>query len=296
MISPPRPKGPPLNALRAFEASARLGGFAAASEELSVTPGAVAQHIKALEAWAGEKLFERRSQGVELTALGQNVLGDFSAAFDQLGDAVQALRAHTASRHIRIATLPSIAQLWLSSRLPALRLAVPDVTFSITAMENAPNLRREPYDLSIFMQDVPAPAKKSRPSPVLLGEDVIFPVCAPEISARLQRPEDMDAEIFLHDVSWDRDWALWMAKADMPGDLDISGPIYSLYSLAVEEAKNGAGLLMGHQALIQPLLDSGVLVEPFSQRLTLSRNMVLNAAQAPGTRDVLDAVVTSLTA
>ena len=52
-VAPPRPKGPPLNALRAFEAAARLGGFAKAAEELSVTPGAVAQHVKALEAWTG---------------------------------------------------------------------------------------------------------------------------------------------------------------------------------------------------------------------------------------------------
>ncbi|MBL4766165.1 MAG: LysR family transcriptional regulator, partial [Rhodobacteraceae bacterium] len=237
MISPPRPKGPPLNALRAFEASARLGGFSAASEELSVTPGAVAQYIKALEAWAGEKLFERRSQGVVLTALGQNVLGDFSAAFDQLGDAVQALRTQTASKHIRIATLPSIAQLWLSPRLPALRLAVPDVTFSITAMENAPNLRREPYDLSIFMQDLPTRAQKHDRAPIHLGADVIFPVCAPEVAARLHRLEDMSGETFLHDVSWSRDWDLWMASADMPGDIiETSGPVYSLYSLAVEEA------------------------------------------------------------
>ena len=68
-VSPPRPKGPPLNALRAFEAAARLGGFANAADELCVTPGAVSQHIKALEDWIGADLFERRSQGVRLSAL-----------------------------------------------------------------------------------------------------------------------------------------------------------------------------------------------------------------------------------
>ena len=80
-VSPLRPQGPPLNALRAFEAAARLGGFAAAAEELCVTPGAVAQHVKTLESWADALLFERRSQGVRLTAIGEHVLADFVSAF-----------------------------------------------------------------------------------------------------------------------------------------------------------------------------------------------------------------------
>ena len=81
-VSPPRPKGPPLNALRAFEAAARLGGFALAAEELSVTPGAVSQHIRALEDWAGVALFERRAQGVRLTPEGAALAPRFARAFD----------------------------------------------------------------------------------------------------------------------------------------------------------------------------------------------------------------------
>ena len=88
-VSSPRPKGPPLNALRAFEAAARLGSFSAAGHELCVTPGAVAQHIKSVEAWAGGRLFVRRAQGVALTALGAGILPAFVTAFDHLGEAVQ---------------------------------------------------------------------------------------------------------------------------------------------------------------------------------------------------------------
>ena len=89
MLTPPKPAAPPLNSLRAFEAAARLGGFKAAAAELSVTPGAVAQHIKQLEAWCGAQLFERKSQGVRLSALGAAVSADFSAAF---GDGVAGLK------------------------------------------------------------------------------------------------------------------------------------------------------------------------------------------------------------
>ena len=110
-ISPPRPKGPPLNALRAFEAAARLGGFTPAADELCVTPGAISQHIKSLEDWAGSPLFVRRSQGVSLTELGESVAAEFSTAFDAMGNAVRALRTRAAQSSINIAALPSVAQL-----------------------------------------------------------------------------------------------------------------------------------------------------------------------------------------
>jgi LysR family glycine cleavage system transcriptional activator len=85
-VAPTRPKGPPLNALRAFEAAARLGGFAKAAEELSVTPAAVAQQIKSLESWSGAPLFERRSQSVQLTDLGREMFAELKIAFDRLGE------------------------------------------------------------------------------------------------------------------------------------------------------------------------------------------------------------------
>ena len=92
-LLPPRPRGAHLNAMLSFEAAARLGGFAAAADELSVTPGAVSQQIKALEDWIGAPLFERRTQGVALTALGQGARDEFTSAFDSLGHALHALRA-----------------------------------------------------------------------------------------------------------------------------------------------------------------------------------------------------------
>ena len=118
MVSPPRPKMPGLNSLRAFESAARHESFADAAMELSVTPGAIAQQVKALETWTGKKLFKRHSQGVELTTLGASTLSDFTTAFDALGEAVIKLRANAVPQEIRIAALPSIAQLWLSPKLP----------------------------------------------------------------------------------------------------------------------------------------------------------------------------------
>ncbi|MCP4877032.1 MAG: hypothetical protein GY896_16355 [Gammaproteobacteria bacterium] len=74
-----------------------------------------------------------------MTTLGNAVVEDFGDAFDQFGEAVIKLRGGPGSRQERIAVLPSIAQLWLSHRLPGLREIEADTTISITALDRAPN-------------------------------------------------------------------------------------------------------------------------------------------------------------
>lgn len=272
-VAPPPLKGLPLNALRAFEAAARLGGFAAAGQELGVTAGAVTAHVKALEDTLGAALFERHAKGVRLTPLGQRALPAFTGAFDQLGLAVQALRGEAAPRTVHIASLPAIAQLWLSPRLPRLRQNAPEITVSITAMEVPPDLKRTPFDLSLFYR----PEGEGR----TLAPDVIFPVCAPSLAERLIRPEDLFGVPCLTDSAWADDWADWAAVA-MPGrGFAPKGPVFSLYALAVEEAVNGAGVLMGHEALIRRHLDDGRLVAPFAPRVTLTRALTLWTARSP---------------
>ena len=139
--------------------------LAAAAVELSVTPGAVAQHVKALEAWIGADLFERRSQGVALTAVGAAVADDLGSAFDRLGEAVIKMRRLAPGPEIRIATLPSVAQLWLSPRLPRIRQAVPEATVSVIATERPPNTLREPIDLTLFFEEEIRSAELRRRGP-----------------------------------------------------------------------------------------------------------------------------------
>lgn len=264
-VAPPRPKDLPLTALRAFEAAARLGGFAAAAQELGVTPGAVTAHVKQLEQTLGAALFTRTPRGVRLTALGQQTLPAFTAAFDALGTAVGDLRAAAAPRTVHIATLPAIAQLWLSPRLPALRAAAPDITVSITALETPPNLKRSPYDLSLFFSDDPTDR---------IAPDTIFPVCAPALAARLTAPQDIARFPCLSDATWSDDWQHWAQSLPDPPPIP-QGPTFSLYALAVEECVNGAGLLIGHDSLIATHLRDGRLIAPFPQRVTLPRALRL---------------------
>jgi len=252
-ISPPRPKGPPLNALRATEAAMRLGGFAAAAEELSVTPGAISQHIRAVEDWAGTSLFTRRAQGVALTDAGQRLRPALTAAFDGMGDAMRCLAALRPDPPVQIAALPSVAQLWLTPRLPALRAALAGRRLSVTALETPPNLRREMFDASLFLR---APA----PGDTVLAHDAIAPVCTPSLAATIRTPADLADHTLLHDESWSTDWTDWAKATGTPLPDTTAGPRYSLYAMAVEEAKAGAGILIGHRFLVDAALRDGTLV------------------------------------
>jgi LysR family glycine cleavage system transcriptional activator len=276
-VSPDRPKGPPLNALRAFEAAARLGGFLAAAEELGVTPGAVSQHIKTLEAWAGTPLFERRAQGVRLTAHGAEVAQTFTEAFDHMGAAVRALRGGAARPAIAIAALPGVAQLWLAPRMPAIRTALPDVEISVTALEQRPNLRREMFDLSLFLDRSTGTAQET-----VLMCDRLLPVCSPDIAAELRTPGDLLRHRWLVDTAWQGDWRDWL-QARAPGLIRPLGPAYSLYALALAEAEAGAGVLIGHQVLVGDRIASGRLAAPFEAAdAGVSLNMELATPPRPG--------------
>lgn len=282
-VIPPRPKDLPLTALRAFEAAARLGSFALAAAELGVTAGAITAHVKSLETALGAPLFHRSPRGVRLTALGQTALPAFTAAFDTLGQAVQSLRSAAAPRTVHIATLPAIAQLWLSPRLPALRAAAPDIEISITALEQPPNLKRTPYDLSLFYGPEPDGA---------ISHDVIFPVCAPALAARLRTPADLALLPCLSDAVWSDDWPLWLAATGE--SIAPRGPVFSLYALAVEETVNGAGVLIGHADLVAGHLVKGTLVAPFPQTVTLPRNLRLWSERPPAPNSAAARVATWL--
>jgi DNA-binding transcriptional LysR family regulator len=267
-VAPPPLTRLPLNALRAFEAAARTGAFTLAAAELGVTPGAVTAHVKALEDRLGAALFERQARGVRLTALGLAAVEELTGAFDALAGAEARMRALALPQEVHIATLPAIAQLWLSPRLPSLRAAAPEISVSITALEAPPNLKRSLHDLSLF------PAETGGR---LAAVDELFPVCAPALAARLTRVEDLASVPCLSDTAWDRDWEDWLASVGVK--VAVRGPVFSLYALAVEEAVNGAGVLMGHGPLVAGHIARGALVAPFPQRVGLEAGFRLWSAR-----------------
>lgn len=282
-VSPKRPKGPALNAMRAFEAAARHESFVLAAQELNVTAGAISQHVKTLETWAQTRLFRRNAQGVRLTNAGLSLLPHFSAAFDMLADAARAMQNLKPDAVFHIATLPSVAQLWLPKRLARIRELFPQISFSVTAMESPPLLTRELFDLSIFIMQA-----ERQTDQITLCKDEIAPVCAPFIIDRLTKIEGAP---LLCDQTWSDDWSIWSKATGQLVEDPQKAAQYSLYSVAVEEAKAGAGILMGHLCLIEDDLAMGTLVLADKRKCDSGLNLVLRlphiSLQKPQTKEVV---------
>ena len=100
-----------------------------------------------------------------------------------------------------------------------------------------------------------------------------MPVVAPALAARIRTEEDLLALPRLSDAAWADDWALWAPDAP-----PANGPVFSLYALAVEEAANGAGVLMGRSPLIDRHIASGALVAPFGRRVAIGARLTLSLA------------------
>ncbi len=285
-VAPKRPKGPPLNAMRAFEAAARHVSFVAAAEELNVSPGAISQHVKALEGWADAPLFRRNAQGVELTPEGQSLVAVFTTAFDQMSDAARALRNLKPNADFHIAALPAIAQLWLPNRLRRIRERFPHINFSVTALETPPSLSREMFDLAIFFA-----TPDGAPDQIVLCEDEIQPVCAPALLDRVTGNNRFRDAPLLHDQTWSSDWSTWSRSTGCEVPDVKTGPQFSLYSLAVEEAKAAAGMLMGHLCLVEEALKSGTLVTAHARSCptgrALSVQLPVTSRQRPETDQVV---------
>jgi LysR family glycine cleavage system transcriptional activator len=276
-VKPPRPRLPSLNALRAFEAAARWQSFAKAAEELGVTAGAVTQQIRQLEAWLGFPVFRRLAQGVVPTDAAREVLPRLTRGFDTLGQAVQTLRDSHRDRALSIAALPCIAQLWVSPRLAALQRAFPGLQVSVSAMEQPPDPRREPHDLAIFYLAAGDPG-----GGLVAGQaDTIQPVCTPALAAAIATPADLARQTLLHDAVWRGDWARWLAFAGAPATVDATrGPSFSLYSLALDAALSGSGVLMGRTSLIRAHLADGRLVAPFASALPTPDRLTIISSRA----------------
>lgn len=226
-----------------------------------MTQGAIAQQVRHLEAFLGLTLFRRLPQGVALTEAAQEARPRLSAAFDALALTVQELKASHASRALAIAALPCLAQLWLSPRLPALQQAFPGLAISISAMEDPPTGRHDSFDLALFY------LAKPPINALTLGEDSLFPVCAPALAHKLRTPADLAGQTLLHDAVWRGDWARWLRHAGASGIDAGRGPSYSLYALALDAALGGAGILIGRRSLVAPYLAEGRLVAPFADEL-----------------------------
>ncbi len=115
----------PLNALRAFESSARHLNFTRAGLELRVTQAAVSQQVRMLEEQLGIQLFRRLPRGLDLTEEGQALLPVLSDAFDRIEAVLQQFEGGHFHEVLTVAVVGTFAVGWLMPRLAAFRTAHP---------------------------------------------------------------------------------------------------------------------------------------------------------------------------
>lgn len=127
----PRRDLPPLRALTAFEAAARLGSFRLAAGELGITRSAVSHQVKALEQQLGLQLFKRDARRAELTPAGHAYFPPVRDAFDQIEAQTRNLRPAVADNELTIQVYVTVALKWLIPRLHDFERRYPDMKLSL---------------------------------------------------------------------------------------------------------------------------------------------------------------------
>ncbi|MEL7215644.1 MAG: LysR family transcriptional regulator [Pseudomonadota bacterium] len=140
---------PPLAALRAFEATARLGSFSAAARALGVTPAAVTQSVRALESHLGQALAVREGRGIALTAEGAQLADGLGDGFGAILSAVEAARADARARPVQLTMTPVFSTNWFMPRYARLRAAHPDIDLNLFPTGSVVNLAAGEAELAI---------------------------------------------------------------------------------------------------------------------------------------------------
>lgn len=172
-MSSPLRRVPPLHALAAFEAAARLGGFAQAAEELCVTPSAVSHRIRQLETLLGMALFERSSAGVRPTTAGRLYLENVREAFGKLAQAGAVLQPER--ERLRLSLPPTFARQLLMARLPDYLRAHPEVELEAHLSIPLQDVTAEAADVEVRWGNGDYPDRVVR----TLFEDTMVPLAAP---------------------------------------------------------------------------------------------------------------------
>ncbi len=256
---------PPLNALRAFEASARHLSFTRAAEELFVTQAAISHQIKSLEEHLGLKLFMRKNRALLLSEEGQSYYLDIKDIFNSLHEATEKLLARGAKGAITVSLQPSFAIQWLVPRLNDFNALHPDIDVRIKAVDQPDNSLTEDVDIAIYY----GRGRWSNVHAQQLHTEYLIPVCSPMLLAGkkpLNSTDDLSQHILLHDTSR-RDWKRWVKQVGVKGINVNHGPIFSHSSMVLQAAIHGQGIALANSFLAKPDLDAGRLVSPFTDVL-----------------------------
>jgi len=263
----------PLNALRAFEASARHLSFVKASEELSVTPAAISHQVKSLEEYLGFPLFRRLSRGLLLTESGQMLLSDLAEVFLRLDAAMERVIENDNRGSLTLSVAPTFAAKWLIPRLQNFYAQHPDLDVRISTSLALIDFQRDDFDASIRLGQGDWFGLET----IKLFDESVTPMCSPRLLEgpnAIKSPADLARHVLLHNHSMDHDpdaptWDSWLKAAGAPEVDTARGTHFNLPDHGLQAAIDGAGVVLGWRSLWAADVEAGRVVEPFDLILPL---------------------------
>lgn len=250
---------PSFPSLRAFEAAARLGSFARASQELCLTPSAVSHQVRALERHLGRALFRRENRQANLTADGERLLAGLSRAFDGIEAACAELMP-AAGPALAVHCTPSFAQKWLGPRLPDFVEANPAIAIRLSSgAEPLDLMRHGEIDVLIAYGRPPGGPGLRVES---LGPEEIAALCRPEMAreAAALTPEAIARLTWLESSFSPVRWADWFAHNRVTAPKTRAGPAFDRGSLVISAAVQGLGVALETLRFARAEVEAGDLV------------------------------------
>ena len=247
----------PLNALRAFEASARHRSFTRAAIELHVTQAAVSHQVKLLEQRLGAPLFRRLPRGLLITEEGLALMPTLQAAFDRIGDMLDRFEGGHVREVLTLGAVGTFAVGWLLPRLPAFAARFPYIDVRLSTNNNRVDIAAEGLDYAIRFgngawHDIEADTLFEAPLSLL---------CIPPIARQLGQPEDVKSQVLLRSYRAD-EWPGWFAAAgvDLPA---LRGTVFDSSVVMMEAALQGAGVALAPPLMFARPLAAGLIEQPF---------------------------------
>lgn len=277
---------PPFKALIAFEATARLGSFTRAADELNVTQGAISRQIGLLEDMLGAHLLDRTTRSVRLTPTGEQYFQSSREALLALAEATQVVKRWQGDQQVTVATSTALASLWLLPRIPEFNDAHHGIDLRIVAFDHVKDYGKLECDLAVYYCKSPPASIKSTP----ICSEEIFPICSPAYLARcpeLRRAEDLAACTWLWLDDSERDWVSWpewFRRLDLAPATPRNRINLNSYAMVIQAALSGQGVALGWGNLIDPYLKAGTLIRPVPETLKTDGQFLILEPSGPHER------------
>lgn len=265
-----------LNALRAFEASARHHSFSDAAEELHVTPAAVGQLVRSLEDVVGFPLFHRssnRRSGLVLTEAAIRALPDIRAGFDSLNLGMTRLKDSASNDMLNVTLSPAFAAKWLLPRIEDFQASWPEIDVRLDTNLKLTDFMAQGIDIGIRYGTGNWDGLQAE----LLMEEEIFPVCSPRLMA--EHPVNFATGIvthtLLHDLSMEHHigfvtWDHWLNNFNIRKQANRPGLRINNSAAVLQAAINGQGIALARSIMVHDDLIGGRLLRLCPDRVIAS--------------------------